>query len=55
MWEKSKGTTHCDKRTIICDVVIAQCEKWNRQMWEKKSKGIAQYEKRTVTCDVGTA
>ena len=26
MWEKSKGTTKCEKRTVICDVGTAQCE-----------------------------
>ena len=26
MWEKSKGTTKCEKRTITYDVRIAQCE-----------------------------
>ena len=24
--KKSKGTTQCDKRTVICDVGIAQCD-----------------------------
>ena len=26
MWEKSKGTTKCEKRTITFDVGTAQCE-----------------------------
>ena len=26
MWEKSKGITKCDKRTVTCDVEITQCE-----------------------------
>ena len=26
MWEKSKGITKCEKKTITCDVGIAQCE-----------------------------
>ena len=26
MWEKSKGTTKCEKRTITCNVGTAQCE-----------------------------
>ena len=26
MWEKSKGTTKCEKKTITCDVGTAQCE-----------------------------
>ena len=53
MWETNKGTTERDKRTIKCDVGIAQCEDGNRQMWEK-SKGTTQHEKRIVTSDVGT-
>ena len=43
MWEKSKETTQCDKRTVICDVGISQCE-----------DGAVKCEKRTVTCNVGT-
>ena len=27
MWEKSKGTTKCEKRTITCDIGTTQCEK----------------------------
>ena len=26
MWEKSKGTTQCDKRIVICNVGTAQYE-----------------------------
>ena len=26
MWEKSKGTTECEKITITCNVGTAQCE-----------------------------
>ena len=26
MWEKSKGTTKCEKKTVTCDVETAQCE-----------------------------
>ena len=26
MWEKSKGITKCDKRTVTCDVGPAQCD-----------------------------
>ena len=26
MWEKSKGTTKCEKKTVTCDVGTAQCE-----------------------------
>ena len=25
MWEKSKGITKCDKRTVICNVGTTQC------------------------------
>ena len=53
VWEKSKGTVQCDKRTAICDIGIAQYEDETIKC-EKKSKETAQCEKRTVTCDVGT-
>ena len=36
MWEKSKGTTKCEKRTITCDKKTVTCDK-NR--------------KKIVTCD----
>ena len=26
MWEKGRGTTQCDKRTVICDVGTTQCD-----------------------------
>ena len=26
MWEKFKGTTKCEKRTVTCDVGTAQCD-----------------------------
>ena len=26
VWEKSTGTTQCDKRTVICDIGTTQCE-----------------------------
>ena len=26
MWEKNKGTTKCDKRTVTCDVETTQCK-----------------------------
>ena len=54
MWEKSKRTTKCEKRTVIRDVGIEQCEDGTVKC-EKKSKGITKYEKRTVTYDVRTA
>ena len=37
MWEKSKGTTKCEKRTVTCDVGTTQCD--NRTMkFEKQIK-----------------
>ena len=54
MWEKSKGTTKCEKRTITFDVGTAQCED-EIVKCDKKSKETTKYEKITVTCDVGTA
>ena len=38
MWEKSKGTTKCEKRIVTCDVRTAQCE-----------VGTAKCEKKKVT------
>ena len=35
MWEKSMGTTKFEKRTVTCDVGIAQCE-----------DGIVKYKKK---------
>ena len=33
MWEKNKETIKCDKRTVTCNIGIAQCEdgtiKWD--------------------------
>ena len=54
MWEKSKGTAKYDKRTVIYDVGIAQCEDRTIKC-DKKSKGTTECDKRTVTCDVGIA
>ena len=54
MWEKSKGTTKCDKRTVICDIGTAQCEDRIVKCGKKKSKGTTKCEKITITCDVGT-
>ena len=50
MWEKSKGTTKCEKRTITCDVGITQYEDGTVKC-EKKNKGTTQCNKRTITCD----
>ena len=43
VWEKSKRTIQCDKRTVICDVGSAQCK-----------DETVKCEKKTITCDVGT-
>ena len=48
MWEKSKGTTQCDKRTVTCNVETAQCE-------EKKVIEPPNVRKKTIICDVRTA
>ena len=53
MWEKSKGTTKCEKRAVICNVETAQCED-EIVKCEKKNKGTTKCDKRTVTCDVKT-
>ena len=37
MWEKSKWTTECDKRTVTYDVRTAQCE--DKIVKYEKSKG----------------
>ena len=54
MWEKSKGTTKCEKKAVTYDVRTAQC-KDRIVKYKKKSKGITKCEKRTVTCDIGIA
>ena len=54
MWEKKKGTTKCDKRTVKYNVGTAQYEDETIKC-EKKNKGTSKCEKRTVTCDVRTA
>ena len=51
IWEKNKGTTECEKRTITCDVETTQYEDGTVKC-EKKSKGTTKCEKRIVTCDV---
>ena len=61
MWEKSKGATKCDIRTVTCDVRTVTCDIRTAQYengivkWEKKNKGTTKCEKRTVTYDIGTA
>ena len=55
MWEKkNKGTTKCDKRTVICDVGIAQCENETIKC-EEKNRGTTKCDKSTIKCDIGTA
>ena len=44
MWEKSKGTTKCEKRIVTCDIRTAQC-----------ADRIVKCNKRTVTCDKNRA
>ena len=55
MWEESKGTIQCDKRTVICDIGTAQYKDRIVKFVKKRSKGTAKWEKKTITCDVGTA
>ena len=54
MWEKSKGTSKCEKITVTYDVGTAQC-KDETVKYEKKSKGTTKCEKRIVTHNIGTA
>ena len=53
MWEKSKRTTKCDKRTVTCDVGITQYDDRTVKC-EKQNKGTTEYDKKTVICDIGT-
>ena len=55
MWEKSKGITQCDKRTVTCDVGTAQCEDETVKNEKKKSKETTKCEKITVIWVVGIA
>ena len=54
MWEKSKETSKCEKRTVTSDVGTAQCKDRIVKFVKKRSKGTAKWEKKTITCDVGT-
>ena len=54
MWEKSKETAKCEKKTVTCDVRTTQYEDETAKC-EKKSKRTTKCEKRTVTCDIGIA
>ena len=51
---KNKKTTICDKRTVIYDVGIAQCENETIKC-EKKNRGTTKCDKSTIKCDIGTA
>ena len=53
MWEKNKGTTERDKRTVTCDVGTAQYEDETVKC-EKKIKKTTKCNKRIVTCDIRT-
>ena len=53
MWEKSKGTTKCEKRTVTCDVRIAQCED-EIVKYKKKVREPPNVRKKTITYGVGT-
>ena len=48
--KKSKGTTQCDKRIVICNVGTAQCENETVKC-EKKSNGTTKCEDGTVKCE----
>ena len=54
MRKKNKGTTKYEKKTVTCDVGIAQCEDGTVKC-KKKVKERSNLKKRTVTCDVETA
>ena len=41
MWEESKGTIQCDKRTVICDIGTVQCKDRIVKFVKKRSKGTA--------------
>ena len=53
MWEKSKGITKYDKKTITRDIRTTQCGDKTIKC-EKKNKETTKCEKRTITYDVGT-
>ena len=53
MWEKSKGITKYDKKTIPRDIRTTQCGDKTIKC-EKKNKKTTKCEKRTITYDVGT-
>ena len=49
--KKSKEITKYEKRTVTCDIGIAQC---GTVKCEKKNKGTTKCEKRIVAYNVGT-
>ena len=54
MWEKSKGTTKYEKRTVTCDVGTAKYGDGTVK-YEKTVKEPPKCEKITIRCDVGNA
>ena len=54
MWEKSKGITKCEKRTVTCDIGTTQYEDGTVKC-EKKVRESLNVIKKTVTCDIETA
>ena len=61
MWEKSKGTTQCDKRTATCDknrvdvMLVLLNMTMEPSNLREKNKETTICNKRTVKCDVGTS
>ena len=49
---KNKGTTECDKSTVISDVGNTQCE--DDTLNVRKNKETTKCDKSIVTCDIGT-
>ena len=52
--KKVREPPNVKKKTVTCDVRIAQCEDGTVKC-KKKSKGTTKCEKRTITCDIETA
>ena len=58
MWEKSKGTTQCDKRTVTCDknradvMLLLLNMTMEPSNLRKKNKGTTICDKRIVKCDI---
>ena len=49
---KNKGTTECDKSTVISDVGNTQCE--DDTLNVRKNKETTKCDKSIVTCEIGT-